>query len=149
MAATFFMDALDVGGFITILLLVIVAGWIVLYIKIRQVMFAEIEELRSMIYTHTRAEEQQRPPAPAVAAPASPKKSAEPVHATPATPAADKGEVSAEILAIISAAVAAYLFKAVRVRRARPLPAYGVSPWAQQGRVFIQASHNLAFRAHA
>jgi hypothetical protein len=46
-----------------------------------------------------------------------------------------------EILLIISAAVAAYLGERPSIRQIRLIS----SPeWAHQGRVFIQASHNLA-----
>lgn len=50
--------------------------------------------------------------------------------------------VSEEILLVISAAVAALLGRSARIRSARYLHE-GQSPWAQQGRVFVQASHNL------
>ena len=46
---------------------------------------------------------------------------------------------------VIAAAVAAFVGKSARVRSARYLQE-GQSPWAQQGRVFVQASHNLAHR---
>jgi hypothetical protein len=55
--------------------------------------------------------------------------------------------VSPEIMAVISAAVTHFLGLRARIRRARVVQTpTGVSPWAQQGRVFIQASHNLAHR---
>jgi methylmalonyl-CoA carboxyltransferase large subunit len=59
-----------------------------------------------------------------------------PVSATPA-PAE---EVSEEVLLVIGAAVAAFLGKKAHVRQVRLL---GSHPWAQQGRVTIQASHQL------
>ena len=45
----------------------------------------------------------------------------------------------------IAAAVTAYLGKKVRIRSAKMLqsPYEIVNPWSQQGRVFVQASHNL------
>lgn len=52
-------------------------------------------------------------------------------------------QVTPEEIVIIAAAVTAYLGKRVRVRGARRLPQAGSSPWSQQGRVFVQASHNL------
>ncbi len=55
-----------------------------------------------------------------------------------------KPTVSAETVAIIAAAVTSYLGKKVRVRSARLLHAQDSSPWSQQGRVFVQASHNLS-----
>jgi hypothetical protein len=68
-------------------------------------------------------------PAPAVAAP-------------PAAPVSD------DVLVLIAAAVTAFLGKKVRVRSARMLqtPYEIVNPWAQQGRVFVQASHNIRGR---
>jgi len=53
-------------------------------------------------------------------------------------------EVSPEILAVIAAAVAHFIGKSARIRSARLVHATGTNPWAQQGRVFVQASHNLA-----
>jgi methylmalonyl-CoA carboxyltransferase large subunit len=59
-----------------------------------------------------------------------------------------KGEVTPEILVVIAAAVTAFLGKKVRIRSAKMLqsPYEVVNPWAQQGRMFIQASHNLRLR---
>jgi hypothetical protein len=58
-------------------------------------------------------------------------------------PAAPKAEVTPEIVAIIAAAVTSYLGKKVKIRHARRID-LGTTPWAQQGRAIIQASHNLA-----
>jgi hypothetical protein len=59
----------------------------------------------------------------------------------------DKDEaVSPEIMAVISAAVAHFLNLRARIRHTHMVRPTGVNPWAQQGRVFIQASHNLAHR---
>ena len=60
----------------------------------------------------------------------------------PAAKAPEKERIPEEILLVISAAVAAFVGKSARVRSARYLHE-GQSPWAQQGRVFVQASHNL------
>ncbi len=63
--------------------------------------------------------------------------------AAPVAPA--KPEVNDDVLLLIAAAVTTYLGKKVRVRSARMLqsPYEIVNPWAQQGRVFVQASHNI------
>ena len=54
-----------------------------------------------------------------------------------------------ETLAVISAAAMAFLGKKAHVRAAQALPAVsGAGAWAQQGRVFVQTSHNLA-REHS
>jgi methylmalonyl-CoA carboxyltransferase large subunit len=87
--------------------------------------------------------------APVVEAPVQPV--AEPVAAQPpaaeaaaAVPTAEPekaaDEFSAELLLVLSAAVAAYLGKRPHIRAVRLL---GSSAWAQQGRVFVQASHQL------
>jgi methylmalonyl-CoA carboxyltransferase large subunit len=59
----------------------------------------------------------------------------------PAAAAAE--ELSPETLAIISAAVSAFLGKTARVRGIRPARPAAASPWSQQGRVHIQGSHVL------
>ncbi len=51
--------------------------------------------------------------------------------------------IAEETIAIIAAAVTSFLGKKVRVRSARRVYS-GESTWAQQGRVFVQASHNLS-----
>ena len=57
-----------------------------------------------------------------------------------AEPAKKVDEFSEELLLAISAAVAAYLGKRPHIRAIRLL---GSGAWAQQGRVFVQASHQL------
>jgi methylmalonyl-CoA carboxyltransferase large subunit len=54
-------------------------------------------------------------------------------------------EITPEILVVIAAAVTVFLGKKVRIRSAKMLqsPYEVVNPWAQQGRVFVQVSHNL------
>jgi hypothetical protein len=66
-------------------------------------------------------------------------KVSEPLPAPPPV----KSEVSPETVAIIAAAVTAFLGKKVKIRNARRIDS-GTTPWAQQGRAIIQASHNLA-----
>ncbi len=57
-------------------------------------------------------------------------------------------EISAETLVMIAAAITSFLGKRVRIRSAKVLqsPYEIVNPWAQQGRVIVQASHNLHLR---
>ena len=57
-------------------------------------------------------------------------------------------EVSPEILVVMAAAVTAFLGKKVRIRSAKMLqsPYEIVNPWSEQGRVIVQASHNLRSR---
>jgi methylmalonyl-CoA carboxyltransferase 12S subunit len=58
-----------------------------------------------------------------------------------AAPAMQEG-IPDDIMVVISAAVAAFVGKSARIRSAR-YANEGMSSWAQQGRVFVQASHNL------
>ncbi len=77
-------------------------------------------------------------PLPAPAPPPPPPEPA--VTPAPAPPE----ELSPEILMVLSAAVAAFLGKRARIRSARLRTGQDPSSaWAQQGRVFVQASHNL------
>ena len=65
-----------------------------------------------------------------------------------APPVPVKHEVTPEILAVIAVAVTTFLGKKVRIHSARPISGPGENYWAQQGRVFIQASHNLVQTSH-
>jgi hypothetical protein len=68
---------------------------------------------------------------------------------TTAPPVAAGEEVSPETLLVIAAAVTAYLGKKVRIRSAKVVYSPdSFNAWSQQGRVFVQASHNLAQRGH-
>jgi hypothetical protein len=60
----------------------------------------------------------------------------------------DDDEVSAEIMAVIIAAAEEFLGRKVRILSARSLqsPPGMVNAWSQQGRMFVQASHNLRLR---
>jgi len=63
----------------------------------------------------------------------------------PQSAAATENAIGAEVLVVIAAAVTSFLGKKVRIRSAKMLqsPYEVVNPWAQQGRVFVQASHAL------
>ena len=61
-----------------------------------------------------------------------------PAHQPPAAEG-----LSEELILVISAAIAAYLGKRPHIRQIRLL---GAATWAQQGRVMIQASHDLPIR---
>ncbi|MBI4907892.1 MAG: hypothetical protein HY820_29980 [Acidobacteria bacterium] len=76
---------------------------------------------------------------------ATPVKAAAPAEGVPAGQAAPAAEsapetLSPETVLVIAAAVAAYLGKRGHIRHIRLLTS---TPWAQQGRVSIQASHQL------
>jgi hypothetical protein len=57
----------------------------------------------------------------------------------------DDEDLNSEIMAVIAASATAFLGKKVRILSAKLLqsPDEGVNAWSQQGRVFVQASHNL------
>ena len=64
------------------------------------------------------------------------------------SPRLQEQEVTAEIMAVIVAAATAFLGKKVRILSAKLLesPQEAVNAWSQQGRMFVQASHNLRSR---
>jgi methylmalonyl-CoA carboxyltransferase large subunit len=96
---------------------------------------------RRMVQREVALLEARLAPAP-VAAPAPPP----PVVAAPAPkpPEPEKvQELTPEIIMVLSAAVAAFLGKRARIRSARLVRTGASNAWAQQGRVFVQASHNL------
>jgi len=59
-------------------------------------------------------------------------------------------EITAETLTMIAETVTALLGKKIRIRSVRVVQQDDtlVDPWAQQGRVVVQASHNLARRGY-
>jgi methylmalonyl-CoA carboxyltransferase 12S subunit len=61
-----------------------------------------------------------------------------PAQSSPATEG-----LSEEMILVISAAIAAFLGKKPHIRQIRLV---GAASWAQQGRVMIQASHDLPVR---
>lgn len=62
----------------------------------------------------------------------------------PQDSALDAGSsIEPETLAVITAAASTFLGRKARIRSAQALPAAdGAGAWAQQGRVFVQTSHN-------
>jgi methylmalonyl-CoA carboxyltransferase large subunit len=81
-----------------------------------------------------------------VSAPVVPVAAATPVVRS--SPVREEEEITPELLVVMAAAVTAFLGKKVRIRSAKMLqsPYEIVNPWSQQGRVFVQASHNLRSR---
>jgi peptidoglycan hydrolase CwlO-like protein len=102
---------------------------------------AALKALEAQVAELSRGPELQAAAAPAEASEAAP------LAAIEAAPPA-REQVAPEILAVIAAAANAFLGKKVRILSANPLesPHETVSPWCQQGRVFVQASHNLRTR---
>jgi methylmalonyl-CoA carboxyltransferase large subunit len=96
----------------------------------------EVEKLRAALEPAPAPAPAPPQQAAAVAAPA-------PVPAPAPVAAKEEEEIPEEVLMVLSAAVAAFLGKRARVRAVRVVRP-GLSAWAQQGRVSIQASHRLA-----
>lgn len=88
--------------------------------------------------------------APAPAAPKAVPMAAAPVASSVTAPGIKKKEeeITPELLVVMASAVTVFLGKTVRIRSAKRLqsPYEIVNPWSQQGRVFVQASHNLRSR---
>ena len=63
----------------------------------------------------------------------------------PVVPKQEEEQIDPEVLMVIAAAVAAFMGRKARIRRVRRSVTPGMNPWAQQGRVSIQASHNVAW----
>jgi FtsZ-interacting cell division protein ZipA len=109
----------------------------------------EIAEIKALL--KEQVAKSQPAPAMAMAAAAaaavvvSPAPKAETAPAKKVAPVKEEG-ISPEIMAVISAAVTHFLGLRARIRHAHMIQPPGANPWAQQGRVFIQASHNLAHR---
>jgi methylmalonyl-CoA carboxyltransferase large subunit len=116
----------------------IFAGWLAGTVMSRRMVREEVRRLESLMGTQNG--KAQPAPAPALA----PVPIAAPVvAAAPVAGPAVVEEVSPEIIMVLTAAVAAFLGKRARIRGARLVRNAPSSAWAQQGRVFVQASHNL------
>ena len=110
--------------------------------QIRQLTSA-VRRLEARLAELAKAPASPAPKALTVAAPV-----ASPVT-TPAPSAKEKREeITPELLVLMASAVTVFLGKTVRIRSAKRLqsPYEIVNPWSQQGRVFVQASHNLRSR---
>ena len=171
----FFIISSDGMLYATALLAIVIAGWMLVYSVLRRYLRAELDELSIALFEHIQVAKEalealealepvkrqppavppaEQPGAPASAPPeaaaAMPEPSvAPPPPAMPVTTAASD-DVEPEVMAVISAAVAHYFGVHARIRHTRMIPMVGSNAWAQQGRVYVQASHNLAAqRAHA
>ena len=101
----------------------IFAGWMAGAAMSRRMVRREVARLEALIVHPAPA-----PPAPTI---------------TTAPTPAEPDELSPEIVMVLSAAVAAFLGKRARIRGARLVRTAPSTAWAQQGRAFVQASHNL------
>ncbi len=120
-------------------LITLIAGMAAGAFTARHVARREVEALRESL-------RQQPQPAPPPPAPAPATQAAAPPAQMPGPDIVE--EISPEILMVLSAAVAAFFGKKAKIRRARVAASPGSSAWAQQGRVFVQASHNLPTPHH-
>src|SRR4051812_29564146 len=137
-------------GFIVLLFLVIIAC-AVTYMMVQRTLKQDIAALRAQIKRDLDAKSVHLDTDPKTEI-VKPAKAAEPtsVSAKPETkstvaaqPQQIVEELAHETLVVIAAAVSAFLGKSVRLRSARLIQPVEGSAWAQQGRVFVQASHNL------
>jgi methylmalonyl-CoA carboxyltransferase large subunit len=111
------------GSFLLTLITGVAAG----AFAARAVARREVEALREEL----RPKPAAPAPSPAPAAAAAP---------APVAPVVE--EITPETLMVLTAAVAAFLGKKAKIKRVTRAAVSG-SAWAQQGRVFVQASHNL------
>ena len=105
------------------------AGWALGSLVTRRALERRIDERFQALERRLQSPETARPSA------------AEPKPAAIA-PVPVEEEVPVEVLAVISAAICAFLGKPARIRRVRRIPS-GMNPWAQVGRVSVMASHAL------
>jgi len=121
-----------------------VAGWFLTHLSYRRMVRQEVDQLRSEMREQLRRLAELETALARMAGQTT--ELAEPLKpaAAPFAPEA-AGEITPERLAVLAAVVTAFLGRKVKIHQARLLvnPEV-VSPWAQQGRVFVQASHALA-----
>jgi hypothetical protein len=144
MSLLFAESTLDATSLI-IIMAVLVCGWLATYFLSQRALKRTVAELRRELDERVNSlAAELRPALPPSAIPA---ESAIPVQASAAVlPApAHREEVTPETLLLIAAAVTAFMGKKVRIRSAKMLYAHeSFNAWSQQGRVVVQASHNLA-----
>jgi methylmalonyl-CoA carboxyltransferase 12S subunit len=134
------------------LVVLLMVGWAATYIATRRMLNREIAALRREMDERVNAlllsirSAQRSEVGKAAAAPPAAKPEAAAVSQTPSQPSEKHQGISPEVLLVIAAAVTAFLGKKVRIRSAKMLqtPYEIVNPWVQQGRVVVQASHNLS-----
>jgi hypothetical protein len=134
---------------LAVVVVMVIAGYVVTYFLSQRALKQAIAELRREFDQRLIAAQAKAVPAPAavVAPPVTASAIAQPVAAKPVE--APREEVTPETLLILAAAVTAFLGKKVRSRSAKMLYAHeSFNAWSQQGRVVVQASHNLAQRGY-
>ena len=149
--------SLDLASLASLVVLFL-AGWAALSVILRRSLKRTVDDLRremdermNLLLALVKAEhasaEQTRQASKSVSLSPTPSL---PVPQPAMPEARNREDVTPEILVMIAAAVTAFLGKKVRIRSAHMLqtPYEIVNPWVQQGRVFVQASHNLTQRGH-
>jgi methylmalonyl-CoA carboxyltransferase 12S subunit len=129
------------------MLLAVPVAWTATYVLLRRTLNHEIGLLRAEIQRATIGKSAPIPTVSRASAAIDLPKASAPDNA-PDRPSATQlqqncEEVAHETLVVIAAAVSAFLGKSVRLRSARLVHPSEGNAWAQQGRVFVQASHNL------
>jgi hypothetical protein len=127
-----------------------VAGWFLTHLSYRRMVRQEVDQLRSEMREQLRRLAELETALLRMAGKTAGKTTelAEPLKPAAAPFAPEPaGEIEPERLAVLAAVVTAFLGRKVKIHQARLLvnPEV-VSAWAQQGRVFVQASHALARR---
>jgi hypothetical protein len=135
------------------IVVLVVAGWLAVWLDSRRVLKRtsadlrlefqrQIEELSAKVTAVERtADRQTAVAASAALAPGTTRPPAE-------TTAQVSEEITPEALATIAETITALLGRKVRIRSVKILQTHNAiaNPWAQQGRVVVQASHDLAQR---
>lgn len=132
-----------------LLLVVLVGGLLAGYLILRRQIRSEISELRRLVESAKADAAEAVSVSTTVPLAKIPAPKSQPKPETivpPKKPQPVKEEITPEILAIITAAVAQFVGAGARIRSTRMIPVAEGNAWAQQGRVIIQASHNLAMR---
>jgi len=150
---------IQTDGTMWVLVSLLVVGWAATFITARQMLKRAVADLRREMDERigsiersiqaSRAAEVDKVSA-AAAAPTAPKPEDAPASPTLSESRETHPEVSPDVLVMIAAAATAFLGKKVHIRSAKMLqtPYEIVNPWVQQGRVVVQASHNLSPRGH-
>ena len=149
---------------VVVIAVVLAVGWVLTYASLQRRFRRAVSEVRleterqlnaltgTLKALEARVAELSQPPAMRSATVPVPPLVTKLEAAVPAAKAAlhptKEEEVTPETLVVMAAAVTAFLCKRVRIRSAKMLqsPYEIVNPWSQQGRVVVQASHNLRSR---
>jgi len=128
----------------------LIAGWAIIGMVAQRRLHRALNDLRNEMETRINALSVLVRATPEAASENVVLMPAASVDREPASRAEVVAEVTSQTVLIIAAAVTTFLGKKVRIRSAKLLqtPYEIINPWAQQGRVVIQASHNLTQRGH-